>query len=269
MKILIKLSYRLFILIFLTHLAGSKAPCQFMNLTLLPASAEETLLKNKDSTAGNGRRSVPAEQYRIVFFGDSITAGFGVDSEIAYPAVIESLFLAKGLNVSIFNAGVSGDTTSNGLQRLEWTLRGGAKDHSAEVFVLALGSNDGLRGLSTQEMAKNLEAIVAKIKQTHPHTEIILVGAKAPPNMGHDYETAFSEAFPALAKKTEVALVPFLLEGVAGERELNQADGIHPNAAGHKKIANILLPYLEAANMRLDNKSGHNSNGIRSETSQQ
>ena len=208
-------------------------------LTLLTANATADTPSRIDNEPNN------SNDIRITFYGDSITAGFGLEQESAYPAVTESLLKKQGLAATVTNAGVSGDTTSNGLQRLDWTLKRTSKTPAVELFVLALGSNDGLRGLSPREMENNLERIILRVKEQRPESTVILVGAKAPPNMGESYAQEFAAVFPRLAERLKITLIPFILEGVAGNRELNQLDGIHPNSYGHKKIAETILPYLE------------------------
>ena len=175
----------------------------------------------------------------ILFLGDSLTAGYGLpdpDTQ-AYPALIRQKLDARAAadptapRWRVVNAGVSGDTTSGGLRRVDWVLR-----QPAAVLVLALGSNDGLRGLDPALVAGNLSAIAAKVRAKNPDARVLLVGQRMPPNMG-DYAARFDAVFPALASERGWPFVPFLLEGVGGVRELNQADGIHPNEAGHARMA--------------------------------
>lgn len=192
--------------------------------------------------------AVPAEgdaeppPVRVIFFGDSLTAGYGLLPDEAYPALIGDSLAAQGYSVEVVNAGVSGDTTAGGARRIAWVLR-----QPADVLVLALGANDGLRGLEVSRMQANLQNIIDASRATVPNIQIILAGMLAPPNMGAAYTTAFAAAFTDLAEQNNLPLVPFLLEGVAGEATLNQRDGIHPTAEGQQKIARTMLPFVEAA----------------------
>ncbi|MBA4146413.1 MAG: arylesterase, partial [Cytophaga sp.] len=163
----------------------------------------------------------------ILFFGDSLTAGYGLSTEEAFPNLIEKQLLKKGKKVKVVNAGLSGETSAGGLSRLDWILK-----QPVEVFVLELGANDGLRGLPLDQTRNNLQAIIDKVKKKYPQTKIVLAGMMVPPNMGKEYTTSFQKLFPELAKKNNATLIPFLLDGVAGDAKLNQADGIHPTAEG-------------------------------------
>lgn len=176
----------------------------------------------------------------VVFFGDSLTAGYGLDPEEAYPAVLATRMREAGLTLDVVNAGLSGDTTAAGLRRTAWVLR-----RPIAVFVLALGGNDGLRGIPPHETERNLQAIIDAVRQAQPHARLVLAGMQSPPNMGPDFTTAFRDIFPRLAQKNAVPFVPFLLAGVAGVPELNQPDGIHPTAEGQRRIAEIVWPVLE------------------------
>ena len=178
----------------------------------------------------------------ILFLGDSLTAGYGLTDPAtqAYPAIIQQKLDALAVAATapsevrrwrVVNAGVSGDTTSGGLRRVDWVLR-----QPVAILVLALGSNDGLRGLDPALVEKNLEAIVARVRAKQPETRVVLVGQRMPPNLG-DYAAGFDAVFPRLAEKHGWPFVPFLLEGVGGVRELNQADAIHPNEEGHRRMA--------------------------------
>ena len=183
----------------------------------------------------------------IVFLGDSITAGYGLDVGQAYPGLIQKKIESKGWNFRVINAGQSGDTSAGGLSRLDWLLK-----NQMDVLVLELGANDGLRGLSTDQMTKNLQAIIDRTKERYPGAKVVIAGMKVPPNMGGDYGRRFEAAFADLAKKNNAAFVPFVLEGVGGTRELNLPDGIHPTAKGHEIVANnvwkVLEPVLRSLN---------------------
>ena len=170
----------------------------------------------------------------ILCFGDSITAGYGLDDiDDAYPAVLQSKIDSLGLNYVVVNSGLSGETTSGGKGRIGWIL-----NQDIDVFLLELGANDGLRGLPLTETRANLEAIIVSVKEQKPKTEIILAGMQLPPNMGQDYTTDFKTIFSDLAAKYDLAFVPFILKDVGGIAELNQSDGIHPTVEGHKIVAN-------------------------------
>jgi len=170
----------------------------------------------------------------IVFFGDSLTAGAGLEDPPAqaFPALIEQKIHDAGLACRVVNAGLSGETSAGGLRRVDWILR-----QRVDMFVLELGGNDGLRGLPPETTRANLQAIIDRVRAKSPATKIVLAGIAAPPNMGAEFTRAFAAIFPALAAKNDVAFIPFLLAGVAGRPELNQADGIHPTDRGHRLVA--------------------------------
>ena len=180
----------------------------------------------------------PRADRRVVFLGDSLTAGLGVAIEDAYPSLIARRLETRGQGWTVVNAGVSGDTSAGGLRRLEWSMEGGAAG-----MVVALGGNDALRGLPVTELAKNLDAIVAGAVARG--ARVILAGMEAPPNNGPDYARAFHDVYPAVAARHGATLVPFLLDGVAGEATLNQADGIHPNPEGARRVADTVWRALE------------------------
>jgi len=184
--------------------------------------------------------SFDQEQKRIVFFGDSITAGYGINLESAFPALIEEKLKQAGKTYDVVNAGLSGETTAGGLQRIDWVLRS-----KPDIFILELGGNDGLRGLSLDETRSNLKAMIQKIRLVKADTEIILAGMQIPPNLGQAYTAEFSALFSDIAQSEGVKLIPFLLEGVGGEPELNLSDGIHPNEAGHEIVAETIWTYIK------------------------
>lgn len=175
-----------------------------------------------------------AEPRTIVFFGDSLTAGYGLDDPAreAYPALIREKIDSARLPWRVVNAGLSGETTSGGLRRVDWILR-----QPIDIFVLALGANDGLRGIEPAVTAANLQAIIDRVRAKYPAIPIVLAGMQMPLNMGEDYAREFAATFPAVAARNQVTFIPFLLAGVAGRAELNQPDGIHPNAAGAAVVA--------------------------------
>jgi acyl-CoA thioesterase I len=176
---------------------------------------------------------------RIVILGDSLTAGYGLTLEEAYPALLQAKIQEAGLPFAVANAGVSGDTTASGVRRIDWALSRGA-----DVLILALGANDGLRGVASQEMAANLKAILRKARSKNPQIAILLAGIRMPENMGPAFTGAFAAVFPQVAQETGATLIPDLLEGVAGIDKMNQPDRIHPNAEGQRRIAENVWPIL-------------------------
>jgi len=180
------------------------------------------------------------ESKKILFFGDSITAGYGLDEEQAFPALIQERIDSLGWNFNVVNAGLSGETSAGGLRRVDWMLR-----QEFSIFVLELGGNDGLRGIDLESTKKNLEEIIEKVRNKKPDAKIILTGMQVPPNLGPDYTSQFQEMYPEIAEEKSVTLIPFLLEEVGGNPELNQADGIHPTAKGHKIIAETVWETLK------------------------
>jgi len=193
--------------------------------------------------ATNTTAKAPPATKTIVILGDSLAAGLGVDPSEAYPALLQEKIDSAGLNFTVVNAGVSGDTSADGLNRINWLLR-----RPVDVLILELGGNDGLRGIPPSTTETNLQLIIDRVKQKYPHAEIVIAGMRMPPNMGEAYTTAFKGIFSALVKSNHAALVPFLLEGVGGKPELNQPDHIHPTAAGHRVVAEnvwkVLKPVL-------------------------
>ena len=176
----------------------------------------------------------------VLFLGDSITAGYGLDITQAYPALIQEKIDAKNWPFKVVNAGQSGDTTAGGLNRVDWLLRS-----RIDVLFLELGANDGLRGLPAENVQKNLQAIIDRVKTKYPEVKIVIAGMKVPPNMGRSYSDQFQSIFVSLAKKNNAPLIPFILEGVGGIRDLNLPDGIHPTARGHEIVAANVWKALE------------------------
>ena len=169
----------------------------------------------------------------ILFFGNSLTAGYGLDDPSeAFPSLIQHRLDSIGLHYKVINAGVSGETSSGGNSRIDWVLR-----QPVDVFVLELGANDGLRGIPVAETRKNLQSIINKVKNKYPDVKLVLAGMQVPPNMGGDYADDFRNMFAELARTNEMIFIPFLLKGVGGEATLNLQDGIHPTADGHKILA--------------------------------
>lgn len=188
------------------------------------------------SPAAAAARSVDARP-RIVFLGDSLTAGYGLDPGLSFPDVVQQRLDAAGLDYAVVNMGVSGDTSAGGRRRLDWALEGDVK-----VLVVALGGNDGLRGLAPSELRANLAAIIDTARARR--IDVLLCGMEAPPNFGGEYTREFREVYPSLARDKQVALLPFLLEGVAGDPALNQPDGIHPSAEGATRVADLVWTSL-------------------------
>ncbi|MFN8644408.1 MAG: arylesterase [Candidatus Binatia bacterium] len=203
-----------------------------------PASARAVPAAPVPASAAAVPVTAPRADRRVVFLGDSLTAGLGLPIEQAYPSLIQQRLEARGAGWSVVNAGVSGDTSAGGLRRLDWSMEGGAA-----IVVVALGGNDALRGLPTAELAKNLDAIVAGAVTRG--ARVVIAGMEAPPNNGPEYARAFHDVYPAVATAHHVTLLPFLLDGVAGDVALNQADGIHPNAEGARRVADTVWRTLE------------------------
>jgi len=198
---------------------------------------EQTTLKSEE-----GAKEVAAEITKtILCFGDSITAGYGLnDSSEAYPAILQQKIDSLGLNYTVVNSGLSGETSAGGRSRIDWVMR-----QNIDIFLLELGGNDGLRGIPLTETQSNLQDIIHKVKEKNEATKIILAGMELPPNMGEDYTTQFRSVFSNLANENEVFFIPFILKDVGGIKELNQSDGIHPTAKGHKIVANTVWKVLE------------------------
>jgi acyl-CoA thioesterase I len=216
-----------------------------VSLIMLVACGENS---RDASTAANtpakdtATASTPVPLKTIVFFGNSLTAGYGLaDASEAFPSIIQHKIDSLKLPYKVINAGVSGETSSGGNSRIDWILR-----ESPDVFVLELGANDGLRGISPVETRKNLQAIIDKVKAKNPNVIIVIAGMMMPPNMGQQYTAQFRNIFPDLAKANNVKLIPFLLEGVGGEVKFNQEDGIHPTAEGHQILADNVWKVMEA-----------------------
>lgn len=186
-----------------------------------------------------------AEPRTIVFLGDSLTAGYGLASPNtdAYPALVQQKIDAAQLDYRVVNAGLSGDTSAGGLRRVDWILR-----QPVDIFVLALGANDGLRGIDPAVTRRNLQSILDRVRAKYPEAKLVLAGMQMPPTMGADFARAFADMFPALAEKNRATLIPFLLDRVATISSLNQGDGIHPNRRGHTLLAEnvwqVLRPLL-------------------------
>jgi acyl-CoA thioesterase-1 len=185
-------------------------------------------------------RATPDTRRVVLFLGTSLTAGYGLAIEQAFPSLVAEMIDSAGLPYRVVNAGVSGETSAGGLRRIDWLL-----GEPVHVLALELGANDGLRGLDVSEMQRNLQEIVDRTRARYPHARIVIAGMESPPNMGSRYTSAFRRVFPDLASANDAALIPFLLDGVAGRPELNQLDGIHPTAEGHRRIAATVWQVLE------------------------
>ncbi len=186
----------------------------------------------------------------ILFLGNSLSAGAGVDPANAFPALLQLRMDSLGWNVRAINAGLSGETSAGGLRRIDWYLQ----QYPVRILVLELGGNDGLRGIPVEVTQSNLQAIIEKARTANPNMEIILAGMQIPPNLGQDYTRAFQQIYPTLTSMENTHLIPFLLEGVGGVDSLMQMDGIHPNESGHRIVAenvwSVLYPVMEALHSR-------------------
>ena len=180
------------------------------------------------------------ETTRIVILGDSLTAGYGVPKEAAFPARLERKLIKQGKDVKVIAAGISGSTSASGLRRLKWQMK-----QRPQVLLLALGANDGLRGVKIEKTRENLSKVIEEAKKSK--LKVILVGMKLPPNYGEAYRSDFEKMYEKLSKTEGVKHIPFLLKGVAGVPTLNLEDGIHPNEKGHEKIAEYILPFVKEA----------------------
>ena len=202
-----------------------------------PKNPPAPLVKqDKAALSGPG----PEKRKRIVFFGNSLTAGYGVEPAEAFPALIQEKIDSLSLPYLVVNAGLSGETSAGGNSRIDWILR-----ERVDVFFLELGGNDGLRGIPVEETIRNLPSILDKVNSKYPSAKIVLAGMQIPPSMGQQYTAAFRNVFPGLARSNHLTLIPFLLEKVGGEPELNQSDGIHPNARGHRLVAQTVWKALK------------------------
>ncbi len=223
-------------------------------LVLLCSSLFEgcTSTVREDGSEGKSSKDVPSKRSlesrdgarHIVFFGNSLTAGYGLEESQAFPALLQARLDSLDLPYVAVNAGLSGETTSGGLNRIDWVL-----NQPMDIFVLELGANDALRGFDLKHTTSNLQGIIDKVRAKHPTIPFILAGMKAPPNMGAAYTQDFENIFPSLAQANDLALIPFLLDGVAGNSNLNLSDGKHPNEEGQRivleNVWSILKPFLE------------------------
>ena len=217
----------------------------FFALLLLFSCGEKTEKesnKENNAVAIDENKTIEAAPKVILFFGNSLTAGMGLDPEEAFPALIQQKIDSLQLDYKVINAGLSGETTASGKNRLDWVL-----NQKVDVFVLELGANDGLRGIPLEETINNLQTIITAVRTKNPDTKIVLAGMQIPPNLGPEYTTGFREIFPALSEMNKLLLIPFLLEDVAGIPELNQEDGIHPTKEGQEIVAANVWTVLKQA----------------------
>ena len=185
--------------------------------------------------------NIPIDEPKVILcFGNSITAGHGLDPEFAYPFQLEQIIREKGYHYKVINSGLSGETSAGGLTRIDWVLR-----DKVDIFILELGSNDGLRGLPLIQTRSNLGLIIKKVKKRYPDAQIVIAGMMVPPNMGNEYSTEFMYMFNELATEHNALLMPFLLDGVGGIPELNLGDGIHPNIEGHRIVAENVFAFIK------------------------
>ncbi|PWJ58835.1 acyl-CoA thioesterase-1 [Dyadobacter jejuensis] len=203
-------------------------------------SKNETDSKLQESSDNRSVDSTIVKK-NIVFFGNSLTAGYGLDdSSLAFAGLIQKRLDSLGYAYRVINAGVSGETTAGGNSRIDWLLK-----QPVDIFVLELGGNDGLRGISLADTRSNLQQILDKVKAKYPEAELVLAGMQIPPNIGLAYTKEFKQLYIELAKENDIAFIPFLLEGVGGEPSLNLPDGIHPNEEGHRIVANTVWATLQ------------------------
>jgi len=201
---------------------------------------EKARPKMKEATTAAAVKAT-SKKKTVVFFGDSLTAGYGIDEKDAFPALTQKRIDDAGLGYTVVNAGISGETTAAGLRRIDWVLK-----QAVDVFILELGGNDALRGVDPEETYRNLSGIVASVQEKYPKAKILLAGMEAPPNLGNDYTVSFRNAFKRVSEEKKITLMPFLLDGVGGVAELNQDDRIHPTAKGHAIVAENLWKWVKA-----------------------
>jgi acyl-CoA thioesterase I len=210
-------------------------------LTLIFAACDNNKTSTVQTSATTEKPDSSSSSKTILFFGDSLTAGYGLDDPSqAYPSVVQNKIDSAKLHYKVINAGVSGETSAGGKGRISWIL----KQH-VDVFVLELGANDGLRGIPVSETIKNLQSIVDTVKAKYPDAKLVMLGMQVPPNMGTAYAYSFKAIFPELAAKNKMTLMPFLLKDVGGVPSLNQKDGIHPTAEGAKIVGNNVWQVLQ------------------------
>lgn len=205
------------------------------------AEPESTAIKEEPKAETVSTDESNNSEVVVLFFGNSLTAAYGLDPADGFTGLVEKKTDSLQWPVKVINAGVTGETTATGSRRIDWVL----EQQKIDVFVLELGANDGLRGIPVEETYRNLVQIIAAVRKHNPTTEIVLAGMMVPPNMGQEYSDDFQAVFPRVAKEENVHLIPFLLEGVAGETDLNLADGIHPNKQGHRIVVKTVWTTLQ------------------------
>ncbi len=212
---------------------------------LIACGSESTTTKTPKASANPTAataetKEVKQKKKNIIFFGDSLTAAYGLDPSEGFPALIQDKINQQNLNYKVVNAGLSGETTAGGVGRIDWILK-----QPVDIFILELGGNDGLRGIDTKTTYSNLSTIAQKVKTKYPKAKLVIAGMEAPPNLGNKFTSDFRAVFPKVAKENDAALIPFLLDKVGGIAELNQADRIHPTAEGHKIVAENVWTVLK------------------------
>jgi len=240
-----KQSKQIILYLYRSHRQNFLRFCYFLICLSLLSCGGDTSKKEKNEQIEATETEIPptanSTTKTILFFGDSLTAGYGLDDiKDAYPAIIQDTIDSLGLEYTVINSGLSGETSAGGRSRIKWVL-----NQKIDVFVLELGANDGLRGIPLKETRENLQAIIDAVYEKEPGITIILAGMQLPPNMGPEYITEFSAIFPELAKKNNIELIPFLLKDVGGIAELNQGDGIHPTIEGQKIVAKNVWSVLK------------------------
>ncbi|MEO6347797.1 MAG: arylesterase [Aquaticitalea sp.] len=224
--------------------------CYFI-LALLLYSCGDSKTEKASEDASSSKQTedtlaIKTTTKTILCFGDSITAGYGLDDvNDAYPAILQHTIDSLDLNYTVINSGVSGETSAGGKSRIDWVIK-----QTPTIFLLELGANDGLRGVPLSETHSNLQSIIDVVREKSPETTIILAGMELPPNMGQDYTTEFRQLFVDIAEKNSLKFIPFILKDVGGIASLNQGDGIHPNVEGHKIVANTVWEALKPLVMR-------------------
>ncbi|WP_458626538.1 arylesterase [Winogradskyella sp. PC D3.3] len=205
------------------------------------SKSEKTNTENQSQDQAEEIATRETTTKTILCFGDSITAGYGLDdTNDAYPGILQQKIDSLNLNYTIINSGISGETTAGGKGRIDWIL-----NQDIDIFILELGANDGLRGVNLVETAANLQSIIDAVKSKSPKTKIILAGMQLPPNMGQEYTRDFKQVFMNIAEKNNLEFIPFILKDVGGIKALNQNDGIHPTVEGHKIVANTVWEVLQ------------------------
>ncbi|TDS17018.1 acyl-CoA thioesterase-1 [Maribacter caenipelagi] len=218
---------------------------RYFLLALLFVGCGETTEKKQSDTQTENVNNTENEEISvddkvILFYGNSLTAAYGLDTREGFPNRIQQKLDSLGLDYKVINSGLSGETTSGGLNRLDWVL-----NQPVDIFVLELGANDGLRGIPITESMNNLQSMIDMVKDKNPETQIILAGMQIPPNMGADYASQFKMMYPALANSNDIMLIPFLLDGVSGIPKLNLEDGIHPTAEGQRIVTENVWKILK------------------------